>query len=103
LKSVQVILAEDTRHTRACSIARHCDALVSCHKFNEAARLESVLARIKRGRRLPVTDSGMRACQTGGACRGGCRRAGLPVTVVPARRPSPPLPRYVLGRERFLL
>ncbi len=86
LKSVQVILAEDTRHTRRL-LDRHGIAtpLVSCHKFNEAARLESVLARIQAGEAVAlVTDSGMPCVSDPGArVVAGCRRAGLPVTVVP--------------------
>lgn len=86
LRGVESILTEDTRHTRIL-LNRYgiTTPTVSCHKFNEAARVESVVERIRRGAALAlVTDSGMPAVSDPGArVVAACRRAGLPVTSIP--------------------
>lgn len=86
LKSVAVILAEDTRHTRHLLERYEIRTPVqSCHRFNEAARLDFVLGRIRAGEAVAlVTDAGMPAVSDPGArVVAGCRRAGARVTVVP--------------------
>lgn len=86
LRGADAILTEDTRHTRILldryGIAK---AVVSCHKFNEAARVEGVVERIRNGATLAlVTDSGMPGVSDPGSRMvSACRRAGLLVTVLP--------------------
>jgi 16S rRNA (cytidine1402-2'-O)-methyltransferase len=86
LKDADLIIAEDTRHTRKLlmhfEISTHC---VSCHKFNEAQRCEDVLARIRNGEAVAmVTDSGMPCISDPGArIVTACREAGLTITSVP--------------------
>ena len=86
LGDVSLILAEDTRRTRKL-LARHgvTAKLLSCHKFSEASRSESVLARIRGGDAIAlVTDSGMPGVSDPGArIVAACREAELPITVVP--------------------
>jgi 16S rRNA (cytidine1402-2'-O)-methyltransferase len=86
LREVEAILTEDTRHTRIL-LNRYglSTPMISCHKFNEAARLEGAIARIRGGAALAlVTDSGMPAVSDPGARMvAACRRAGVPVTAVP--------------------
>ena len=86
LRSATHILAEDTRHTRLL-LDRHGIAapLISCHKFNERARAEEILRRIRAGEALAlVTDAGMPGISDPGArAAAAVRAAGLPVTVVP--------------------
>ncbi len=86
LKSADVIMAEDTRHTRI--LLERCGIrtpMVSCHKFNEASRAERVLGDIRAGRAVAlVTDSGMPAVSDPGArLVAACRRERIPVTVIP--------------------
>ncbi len=86
LRSATHILAEDTRHTRIL-LDRHGIAtpLISCHKFNERAREEEILRRIRAGEALAlVTDAGMPGISDPGArAADAVRAAGLPVTVIP--------------------
>lgn len=86
LSQADLIVAEDTRQTR--KLLTHFDLhtpLQSCHKFNEAARLDMIVGRIRSGGAVAlVTDSGMPAVSDPGArIVAGCREAGLPVTSVP--------------------
>jgi 16S rRNA (cytidine1402-2'-O)-methyltransferase len=86
LAAVDAILAEDTRHTR--KLLSHADLhtpLQSYHAFNEAARSEGVLARLRNGERLAlVTDSGMPGVSDpGGRLVSACHAAEIPVRVVP--------------------
>ncbi len=86
LKGATLIVAEDTRHTRILLGRYEIDApLVSCHKFNEASRVELVANRIRAGGAVAlVTDAGMPGVSDPGArVVAACRREGLPVTVVP--------------------
>ena len=80
------VLAEDTRHTRLL-FDRHGirTPLISCHKFNERAREEEILRRIRAGEALAlVTDAGMPGISDPGArAADAVRAAGLPVTVIP--------------------
>lgn len=86
MKSVAVILAEDTRETRKL-LERHGlhVPMLSYHKFNEAARVEEILERIRGGAAVAlVSDSGMPAVSDPGArIVAACRAAGLPVWVIP--------------------
>ena len=86
LRSAAHILAEDTRHTRLL-LDRHGirTPLISCHKFNERAREEEILSRIRAGEALAlVTDAGMPGISDPGArAADAVRAAGLPVTVIP--------------------
>ena len=86
LRSATHILAEDTRHTRVL-LDRHGirTPMISCHKFNERAREEEILGRIRAGEALAlVTDAGMPGISDPGArAADAVRAAGLPVTVIP--------------------
>ena len=59
--------------------------LISCHKFNERAREDEILRRIRAGEALAlVTDAGMPGISDPGArAADAVRAAGLPVTVIP--------------------
>ena len=86
LREASLVLAEDTRHT-SILFARHGlhRPLVSCHKFNEASRLDEVAARVAAGEIIAlVSDSGMPGISDPGSrVVRGCRARGLPVWVVP--------------------
>jgi 16S rRNA (cytidine1402-2'-O)-methyltransferase len=84
LKRANLIVAEDTRHTRKLLERYEINTpSMSCHKFNEAARVETIVIRSGEAVAL-VTDSGMPAVSDPGArIVAGCRSAGLCVTVVP--------------------
>lgn len=86
LKAADVILAEDTRITRRL-LERHDIAtpMLSYHKFNEASRVDEILARLRAGGKLAlVTDAGMPGVSDPGArVVAACRAAGLPVFVIP--------------------
>lgn len=86
LKEAHVVVAEDTRETRKL-LDRYGIAtpMLSCHKFNEASRVEQILGRVRAGEAVAlVTDSGMPAVSDPGArVVAACRAAGLHVTVIP--------------------
>lgn len=86
LREATLILAEDTRHTRGL-LDRHGlrTPMLSYHKFNEAARADEILARLRAGEAIAlVSDSGMPAVSDPGArLVAACRAAGLPVHAVP--------------------
>ena len=86
LRHATHILAEDTRHTRRL-LDRHGirTPMISCHKFNERARMDEILRRLRAGEALAlVTDAGMPGLSDPGArAAAAVREAGLPVTVVP--------------------
>ncbi len=86
LKSANLIVAEDTRHTRHLLDRYEIGTpTMSCHKFNEASRVDLVLGKIRGGQAVAlVTDSGMPAISDPGSrVVAACHAAGLPVTVVP--------------------
>lgn len=86
LRGVQAILAEDTRCTRVLLDRYEIRTqLISCHKFNEASRLEEILSRIRSGQALAlVTDSGMPGISDPGArVVAACRGEGLRIEAVP--------------------
>ena len=86
LKEANLIVAEDTRHTRRLTgryeITTH---LMSCHKFNEVQRAEQIIERIQSGETVAmVTDSGMPGISDPGArVVALCREAGVMITSVP--------------------
>lgn len=86
LKECQAILAEDTRRT-GLLLQKHGikTRMISCHKFNEQARLEEVLGRIRGGEAVAlVSDAGMPGISDPGArVAAGVRSAGFLVTAVP--------------------
>ena len=100
LRSVNLVMAEDTRRTR--KLLSHFDIhvrLVSCHRFNEVQRAQRVEKEVERGRAVAlVTDSGMPGVSDPGSrVAAECRRAGVPVTVVPG--PCAVLAALVLSGE----
>ncbi|MGA1192798.1 MAG: 16S rRNA (cytidine(1402)-2'-O)-methyltransferase [Kiritimatiellia bacterium] len=86
LGAADVILAEDTRVTMRL-LARYeiRKPLVSYHKFNEAKRVDEIIARIRGGEVVAlVTDSGMPGVSDPGLrLARAVREAGLPVTATP--------------------
>ena len=86
LRSVSHILAEDTRHTHLL-LDRHgiSTPIISCHKFNERARADEIIRRIRAGKALAlVSDAGMPGISDPGArTADAIRAAGLPVTIIP--------------------
>lgn len=86
LTGVEAILTEDTRHTRVLldRFGIHTPTL-SCHKFNEASRVDGIVQRLKGGAAIAlVTDSGMPAVSDPGSRMvAACRRAGVAVTSIP--------------------
>lgn len=86
LRDATHILAEDTRHTRRL-LDRYglSTPMISCHKFNERARIEEILRRIQVGEALAlVTDAGMPGLSDPGArAAAAVREANLLVTVIP--------------------
>jgi len=86
LRSADVVLCEDTRHTRAL-LARHgIEArLLSYHEHNEAARTAELVPRLTRGERMAlVSDAGMPGVSDPGArLVAAALEAGVPVTVLP--------------------
>ncbi|HZQ80991.1 MAG TPA: 16S rRNA (cytidine(1402)-2'-O)-methyltransferase [Gaiellaceae bacterium] len=86
LREANVVLAEDTRHTRGL-LERHGvqATLVSYHEHNEAARVAELLPRLVAGERIAlVTDAGMPAVSDPGArLVRAALDAGVAVTVLP--------------------
>ncbi len=86
LKEADLIVAEDTRHTRRLTQRYEIDTrLMSCHKFNEVQRSEQIIDRIENGEAIAmVTDSGMPGISDPGArVVVLCREAGVMITAVP--------------------
>jgi len=86
LRAADVVLCEDTRHTRGL-LARHgIDArLLSYHEHNEAARTAELLPRLEAGERVAlVSDAGMPGVSDPGArIVRAALDAGVAVTVLP--------------------
>jgi len=87
LRAADVVLCEDTRHTRGL-LTRHgiTDAkLLSYHEHNEAARTDELLPRLVGGERIAlVSDAGMPGVSDPGArIVRAALDAGVPVTVLP--------------------
>jgi 16S rRNA (cytidine1402-2'-O)-methyltransferase len=87
LRAADVILCEDTRHTRVL-LERHGIAgkrLLSYHEHNEAKRSAEMLPRLEAGERIAlVSDAGMPGISDPGArLVAGSLARGVPVTVLP--------------------
>ena len=87
LRSADVILCEDTRHTRVL-LDRHGISgarLLSYHEHNEAKRTSELLPRLLAGERVAlVSDAGMPGISDPGArLIGAALEQGVPVTVLP--------------------
>jgi 16S rRNA (cytidine1402-2'-O)-methyltransferase len=86
LKTVDVIAAEDTRHSG--NLLRHFEIrkpLVSYHEHNEAMRSAELVERLAEGEKVAlITDAGMPALSDPGArLIRKCIERGLPYTIVP--------------------
>src|SRR3954452_12613491 len=86
LRAADVVLCEDTRHTRTL-LARHVieAKLVSYHEHNEAARTAELVPRLSAGERVAlVSDAGMPGISDpGGRLVRAALEAGISVTVLP--------------------
>ncbi len=86
LRAADVVLAEDTRHTRIL-LERHGIAarLLSYHEHNEAARVAELLPRLAAGERVAlVSDAGLPSISDPGArLVRAARGAGIEVSVLP--------------------
>src|SRR5437763_10428496 len=86
LRSADVVLCEDTRHTRVL-LERHgiSARLLSYHEHNEAKRTAELLPRLASGERIAlVSDAGMPGISDPGArLIAAALEAGVPVTVLP--------------------
>jgi 16S rRNA (cytidine1402-2'-O)-methyltransferase len=87
LRDADVVLCEDTRHTRVL-LERHGlrgVRLVSYHEHNEAARTAELLPRLEAGERMAlVSDAGMPGVSDPGSrIVRAALDAGVPVTVLP--------------------
>ena len=86
LTEADVVLAEDTRHTRRLLERHGIDAaLLSYHEHNEAKRSAEVLPRLEAGEQLAlVSDAGMPGINDpGGRLVAAALAAGVDVTVLP--------------------
>src|SRR5438477_9344252 len=86
LRDADVVLCEDTRHTRTVLERHGIDArLLSYHEHNEAARTAELLPRLEAGERMAlVSDAGLPGISDPGArLIGAALDAGVPVTVLP--------------------
>jgi 16S rRNA (cytidine1402-2'-O)-methyltransferase len=89
LRDADLLLAEDTRHTRtlleACGIARPPGTIESLHEHNERERVPALLARLSAGARVAlVTDAGTPLMSDPGALLvRTAARAGVEVVAVP--------------------
>jgi 16S rRNA (cytidine1402-2'-O)-methyltransferase len=86
LREADVVLAEDTRHTRGL-LERHGSRarLLSYHEHNEAARVAELIPRLEAGERIAlVSDAGMPGVSDPGArLVRAALDAGVEVTVLP--------------------
>jgi 16S rRNA (cytidine1402-2'-O)-methyltransferase len=86
LRASDVVLCEDTRHTRGLLERHGIEArLLSYHEHNEAARTAELLPRLEAGERIAlVSDAGMPGISDPGArIVRAALDAGVPVTVLP--------------------
>ena len=86
LSSADVVLCEDTRHTRGLLERHRIGArLLSYHEHNEAKRTAEILPRLQAGERIAlVSDAGLPGISDPGArLIGAAIHAGVPVTVLP--------------------
>jgi 16S rRNA (cytidine1402-2'-O)-methyltransferase len=86
LRAADLVLCEDTRHTRVL-LERHgiSARLLSYHEHNEAKRTGELLPRLQAGERVAlVSDAGLPGISDPGArLVGAALDAGVPVTVLP--------------------
>ena len=86
LAEAELVLCEDTRHTRGL-LERHGikARLLSYHEHNEAKRTAELLPRLEAGERVAlVSDAGLPGINDPGArLIAAARQAGVPVTVLP--------------------
>ncbi|MDX9702099.1 MAG: 16S rRNA (cytidine(1402)-2'-O)-methyltransferase [Candidatus Auribacterota bacterium] len=102
LKSVDVCLAEDTRHTQ--KLFAHFDIpfnLKSCYRFNEKTRVNGIIDMLEKGKSVAlVSDAGMPGISDPGErIIREVIDAGLPVTVIPGA--CSPLVALVLSGMRM--
>src|SRR5438128_9087665 len=86
LRAADLVLCEDTRHTRILLERHGIDArLLSYHEHNEAARTAELLPRLQAGERVAlVSDAGMPGISDPGArIVRAALEAGVEVTVLP--------------------
>ena len=86
LRDADVVLAEDTRHTRGLLERHGIEArLLSYHEHNEAARVAELVPRLEAGERMAlVTDAGMPGVSDPGArLVRAALDAGVELTVLP--------------------
>jgi 16S rRNA (cytidine1402-2'-O)-methyltransferase len=86
LRAADVVLCEDTRHTRVLLDRHEISArLLSYHEHNEAKRTAELLPRLEAGERVAlVSDAGLPGISDPGArLVGAALAAGVPVTVLP--------------------
>src|ERR687888_364320 len=86
LRRADVVLCEDTRHTRGLLDRHGIQArLLSYHEHNEAKRTAELLPRLRDGERVAlVSDAGMPGISDPGArLVAAALEAGVPVTVLP--------------------
>jgi 16S rRNA (cytidine1402-2'-O)-methyltransferase len=86
LASADVVLCEDTRHTRVL-LRRHGieGRLLSYHQHNEAGRIADIVPRLQAGERIAlVSDAGLPGINDPGArLVAAALASGIPVTVLP--------------------
>src|ERR671938_1084537 len=86
LRAADVVLCEDTRHTRVL-LDRHGirASLLSYHEHNEASRVGELLPRLEAGERIAlVSDAGLPGVSDPGSrLVRAALDAGVPVTVLP--------------------
>lgn len=89
LRDADLLLAEDTRHTRklldAAGITRAAGAMESLHEHNERERIPAVIERLQQGANVAlVTDAGTPLLSDPGALLvAAAARAGIEVVTVP--------------------
>lgn len=86
LRDADVVLAEDTRHTRTLLRRHGIEAsLVSYHEHNEAARVRELIPRLEAGERMAlVSDAGLPGISDPGVrLIRAARERGIDVTVLP--------------------
>lgn len=86
LKKVDIIAAEDTRHT--IKLLNHFDIhtkMVAYHQYNEKGETQKLMAHLVKGSNVAlVSDAGMPVISDPGYILiAACREAGIPVSVIP--------------------
>jgi 16S rRNA (cytidine1402-2'-O)-methyltransferase len=108
LRSADVVLAEDTRHTQTLLRRHGVEArLLSYHRHNEARRTAELVPRLAAGERMAlVSDAGLPGINDPGArLVAAAIEAGVPVTVLPGASAVPTalvLSGFAAERYQFL-